>query len=345
MRREVERRAAGEALVEDRPEAVDVGARVERLVVAHGLLGRHVAGGAQRGAGGGQALVAPGLGDAEVRDPRHAVRVEEDVRRLEVAVEDPAPVRVLEPVRRLRQHLEGAALVHGPGAPQERVQRLAADQLHGQVADAVGLADVVDRDDVAVREARRGAGLVEEALHVLARGVDAREERLQGHRALQALVHGLVDGPHAALGDQRRDAVGPHAPPDEPRGRQRLARVLARRLQEPPVVRSRGREPRVGVPGARMLGPGARPAVGAGPQVARAGDVDARVEVARAVVLRRPRVTVVLRGAGVRRRRRRRSWRRPGEARVEARVVRGGRHGAMIGRGAVVVQGAPAAAV
>ena len=88
MRRPLERRPAGEGLVEDRPEGVDVGRRADR--VALGLLGGHVAGCPHHLAADGRPVrdLEP-LRQAEVGDLRRAVGVEEDVGRLQVAVDDP----------------------------------------------------------------------------------------------------------------------------------------------------------------------------------------------------------------------------------------------------------------
>ena len=83
-----ERRLAGEHLVGDRAQGVDVGPVVHRAL-ARRLLRRHVLRGAEREAGPGHPLAAGLLDsecDAEVRDQRRAV-VEQDVLRLDVAVD------------------------------------------------------------------------------------------------------------------------------------------------------------------------------------------------------------------------------------------------------------------
>ena len=90
-------------------ERVEVGAAVERR--AGGLLGRRVARGADDRAGRlGPARLGERAGETEVGDAHDAVLVEEQVRGLDVAVHEPARVRVLEragdlapDVRRLRR--------------------------------------------------------------------------------------------------------------------------------------------------------------------------------------------------------------------------------------------------
>ena len=83
--------------VEDRPQAVDVGGRRDRAAAPDGLLGGHVGGRAQDRAGDGQARVGlDPLGQAEVGDVGLALGVEQDVGRLQVAVQDAALVGVVD---------------------------------------------------------------------------------------------------------------------------------------------------------------------------------------------------------------------------------------------------------
>ena len=88
-----ERRLAGEQLVEHRAERVEVRARVG--AAAERLLGRQVGDRADEHPLDRRARAAIG-GEAEVAEPRRAVVAEPDVGGLEVAVDDPARVRVLE---------------------------------------------------------------------------------------------------------------------------------------------------------------------------------------------------------------------------------------------------------
>ena len=70
----LERRAAGQHLVEDRPQGVDVGGRPDVPGMAAGLLGRHVAGRAHDLAGLGlPAVRLQPLGQPEVGDLGDAV--------------------------------------------------------------------------------------------------------------------------------------------------------------------------------------------------------------------------------------------------------------------------------
>ena len=91
----LERAPAGEQLVEDHPEGVDVGGRGGR--VAEDAFGGQVGGGAEQVAGGEGGL-AGRRGDAEVEHLDLAVRGQEHVARLDVAVDDPGPVGRLQGV-------------------------------------------------------------------------------------------------------------------------------------------------------------------------------------------------------------------------------------------------------
>ena len=133
----------------------------------------------------------------------HAVRREEHVRRLEVAVDDAARVQ-----RGQRgQHAEADRHRLGDAqrpAPQALGERLALEQLHGDEQLAAVLADLVDLADVRMVDAGRGAGLAPEAL---ARGLVAAPSDdivLSATRALQPLVARRVDDAHPALAELAR---------------------------------------------------------------------------------------------------------------------------------------------
>src|SRR6185503_7707947 len=65
------------------------------------LLGTHVAKCSHQVAGYGQPGVAPNLGQSEVGNPKVASHIEHQVRRLDVAMDDPELVSVLQRPRRL----------------------------------------------------------------------------------------------------------------------------------------------------------------------------------------------------------------------------------------------------
>jgi hypothetical protein len=111
----VEGQAAGDDLVEQHAGGVEVGAGVD--LQAEGLLGAHVLRGAEHHAGAGHLLertvAADDLGDAEVDQLEHlaalVVAGDEDVLRLEVAVDHALAVGVLEAAEHLQDEADRRA--------------------------------------------------------------------------------------------------------------------------------------------------------------------------------------------------------------------------------------------
>ena len=88
-----ERRLAGEHLVQDRAQAVDVAARADNCMMPGGLLGRHVAGRADNHAAARDVAVRlEQLHQPKVGDIGIALGVQEDVGRLEIAMHNSARV-------------------------------------------------------------------------------------------------------------------------------------------------------------------------------------------------------------------------------------------------------------
>ena len=206
------RRGPGQGLVEHDAERPDVGAVIEVLLAAR-LLGRHVEGRSEHGAGAREAaalgdgeLVGLDLGDAEVQQLDDDVAVlalrEEEVGRLDVPVHDARLVRLAQPHCRLHDHTQRQLGWHGPQAFQRLLQVLADEQLHDRVGAAGDGIDpgVQDLRDVLRLDRPAGHGLALEAaddLGVLRQGRPSDD--LHGDPAPGALVPCLVDRTHAAL--------------------------------------------------------------------------------------------------------------------------------------------------
>ena len=98
----VKRPLAGEHFVEHDAQAVDVAAGIDLVRRAASLLGRHVGRRAEHAAVGGHRLLAGLLlGQAKVHQVRMLPRVEDDVRGLDVAMNDAVLVGVVECVGQL----------------------------------------------------------------------------------------------------------------------------------------------------------------------------------------------------------------------------------------------------
>ena len=162
--RSPERRLPRRRLVQHRAEREQVGPEIERL--AAGLLGRHVGdrpdggpgirqvGGHRRRIEVGHAQLRPmQFGQAEIEHLCPPLRRDHDVRRFDIAVDQPDRVCCGEGVSHLRTQVEQPRQLQRP-TPDHCLQRLALDVFHHDKVRAVGLFDRVDDDDVGMVEDR-----------------------------------------------------------------------------------------------------------------------------------------------------------------------------------------------
>ncbi len=212
-----ERDLSGQHLVEHDAERVDVGLLVD--VHALRLLGRDVVGRAEHRAGlGHPALDVERAGDAEVGDLRLAVAVQQDVLRLDVAMDETVAVREREPARDLDRQLERRRDRQWVRLLDQPLEVVAADELeHDELLPTV-LAPVDDRDDVRVREDGRRASLAPEPFDVLRLLQMALVEDLERDRTVEQPVVRPVDARHAAGADELLELVAVQENlPDHPR--------------------------------------------------------------------------------------------------------------------------------
>ena len=202
------RDAPREHLVEHAAERVDVSASVHGPTLD--LLRRDVVRGPDPGAGPGEAprrselLGEPEVGQVDLL--AGALSADQDVGRLDVAVHQSALVRRFEGRRHRAHHPLDPVEIEL--APVDDLSQVGAWHVtHRQIEDAVVVAAPVDRDDVGMLERRGQPGLRLEAGHgVRVLRVLGRDD-LQGHRALEFRVGGLVDQTHPAAVEDALDAV------------------------------------------------------------------------------------------------------------------------------------------
>jgi hypothetical protein len=196
----LERGRAAEQLVEGRAQAVDVAAAVEASDLAPGLLGRHVGGGPEDGAGDRSARVVDRTRQPEIDDVGMPASVgvarDHDVGGLHVAVDEPQRVRRVDGVGHLGHDADDLFLGHPRGRLAERG---AVDVLHRDVRTTVQLADLVDLADVRVMDARLHAGLVQPAV--------AAQEHLQRHASVEARLVRETDDAGPAAAEDALDAI------------------------------------------------------------------------------------------------------------------------------------------
>ena len=106
------------------------------------------------------ALVAPVVdhpGNAEIHDAQPTIRRHQDVFRFQIAVTHQRGVGGLKRAGDRQRHAHGLARMHHLAA-QAIAQRATFDVFKREVHRAVPATDVVDGDDVGVRQARRQPG-------------------------------------------------------------------------------------------------------------------------------------------------------------------------------------------
>lgn len=189
------------------------------------------------------------LREAPVGEVDLPVIADEDVLRLDVAVQDPARVRVPQGARDLEEHAGEARGRPRPAqlrAREDVAERALLHDAHRVEGRAVGAgAEIVDGDDAGVLELRGDPRLLDEARgdHGILR--DAGLERLQRHHAAHLAIERGDDLAHAAGAELLLEGV---ARADEaPRHR------LHARRRERAVVRLRQGD-RVGARGEELLG-------------------------------------------------------------------------------------------
>jgi hypothetical protein len=197
----------GQALVEGGAQAVHVGPPIH--LPTHGLLGGHVGGGPEERARLRERERAALPGQPEVGDHGLVVLAHEDVVGLDVPVDDPSLVGVLQRQRGVEDVLRDRALVaqRPRGVGRERAQGAPGDELHRVVGGPVLHAGAVDLHDVGMVEGGGRAGLALEARQGLRVAREVLREDLQGHPPLQRLLPRLVDLPHGPLAHQAHDRV------------------------------------------------------------------------------------------------------------------------------------------
>ena len=190
-------------------ERVEVAPAVDLL--AGRLLGRHVV---DRPDGDpvGRRERAVGVGlhqdaEAEVEHLDGPVVREQEVRRLDVAVDDPLAVGVGQPQGRLAGVVGHVHRGHRPAGPEPLAEALAGDELHDDIEDLADLVGVERPDDVRVVEHPDEFHLALEAGDDAGVRDDLGGDDLERDRPAHQLMLGLVDPAHRPRADPIEDDV------------------------------------------------------------------------------------------------------------------------------------------
>ena len=123
--------------------------------------------------------------------------IEQDVSWLDVTVQDAALVRVLHGPRQARDDFRRASQ-RNDFPPNEMIEVAAFLQLHAEVARAVALADLINRDDAWVLQAGGRFGLAPKALQMRFGRPMSERDHLQGNDPVQTLLARAIDNSLAA---------------------------------------------------------------------------------------------------------------------------------------------------
>ena len=143
----VERQLAGEHLIHDDAERIDVAPSVHREAAC--LLRRDIMHRADRFIFNIRYFGLE-VGNTEIRNLNYAVLNDKDILRLDVAVHDPLPVRVAERPRDLQGEVYCLWRIDRTVILKILLERDAVDQLHNDVFHMIGAAHIVYADDVRV---------------------------------------------------------------------------------------------------------------------------------------------------------------------------------------------------
>ena len=200
----VERQLSRHRLEPDDAQRVHIASPVDAL--PQHLLGTHVVHGAQHLAGRRRGRGFHEPGDAEVgHDGGIAPTLEEDVLRLDVAVNHAPGVRVVERQRDLLQQARGIERRQRSLRCETLGQRLAVDVPHHEEDDAVLLVGAVDGDDVGVRELCRGPGFAQEPVAHSRRLGQMRGQHLDRDFPVKIDIDREIDDAHPAATELSQD--------------------------------------------------------------------------------------------------------------------------------------------
>jgi hypothetical protein len=122
-------------------------------------------------------------------------------------VDQAAAVGVGEPVADFRGDFQLAGKRHRVGPGEAVLQVLASQQLHGEIGLPLVLAEIMDGDDVAVRQLTGRTGLAKEPFTELGVAFDGGADDFQGDFTFEQRVLGAIDDTHSSLPDFFEDLV------------------------------------------------------------------------------------------------------------------------------------------
>ncbi len=202
-----ERPLARQQLEQHDAGGVEVGSRI--CCLAADLFGRHVAWRAQYQAGS-SLLCRLDAGDAEITQLQAAGARDEDVGRLDVAMNNALVVRVGQGIKQFANQAQTILGREDKALIKILLQLLAIDEFHHQVAGAGFFAVIEQADDMGMVELARRTGFDQKAASLFGGLIVSKvqtADRLDRNTAFDDAVHALVDEPHSTLTEGADDLV------------------------------------------------------------------------------------------------------------------------------------------
>ena len=203
-------------LIQHHAEREDIRSRVQRLIPR--LFRGHIHRGSRQHTHSGQriflrrtavrrdVLVAYQLGQAKVEDLRAAVSSKEDIRRLDIAMNNAFGMRRDQRIRHLDRDLEQLLHLHG-FAMQPLLQALPLQLLHDDEGVPVVIVDFVNRADVGMVQLRGRPRFPLKAVERLTIPNQVVRNELQSDMPAQAGVFGFIHYSHAAAAQFSQNAI------------------------------------------------------------------------------------------------------------------------------------------
>ena len=146
-------------------------------------------------------------GDAEISDLDHVVVCNHDVLRLNIPVDDAVGMRVLQRLADLRGVVQRLCGAEYTVLRHALLECFALNELHDDILRLAAVADIVNRDDIRLREHGDRVRLRLEAVFQFGVRRHLIAQDLDGDIAVQLVAHGLVNDRHAAAADDLQDLV------------------------------------------------------------------------------------------------------------------------------------------
>ena len=148
-----------------------------------------------------------GLGQAKIQDLRLSAIRDEDVRWLDVSMDNPGGMRDIQGIGELRAQFQNFVAFEAPLFQKSCLECLSLDQFHHDEGLTFVLADFVNRTDVGMIESGGGAGLSFESRNPDRILAECVWENLNRNLAPQLLVLRPIHLSHATFSQGREDFI------------------------------------------------------------------------------------------------------------------------------------------